>query len=179
MCNHQPNLTNLQVLPTNAATPTEAIDHGDHKNRTILCQEPPRTMAPRALFTVAPPNSPWETTAGASNSPALASASELDPKNLCNPAAFQGLQRLQGPAHSWLSNQAKHSKTGDYYMPITECKDPTNTAGGNNLEARGSSISSSFAQEAVGSDPHTSRCEQNPLQALHCIALVAAAILTS
>ena len=47
-------------------------------------------MAPRALFTVAPPNSPWETTAGASNSPALASASELDPKNLCNPAAFQG-----------------------------------------------------------------------------------------
>ena len=133
-------------------------------------------MAPRALFT-APPNSPWETTAGASNSPALASASELDPKNLCNPAAFQGLQRLQGSAHSWLSNQAKHRKTGDYYMPITECQDPTNTAGGNNLEVP--LFPPSFAQEAVGSDPHTSRREQNPLQALHCIALVAAAILTS
>ena len=101
------------------------------------------------------------------------------PKKPVQPSSISGLQRLQGPAHSWLSNQAKHSKTGDYYMPITECKDPTNTAGGNNLEARGSFISSSFAQEAVGSDPHTSRCEQNPLQALHCIALVAAAILTS
>jgi hypothetical protein len=62
-------------------------------------------------------------------------------------------------------------------MPITECQDPTNTAGGNNLEVP--LFPPSFAQEAVGSDPHTSRREQNPLQALHCIALVAAAILTS
>jgi hypothetical protein len=41
MCNHQPNLTNLQVLPTNAATPTEAIDHGDHKIKPYYVRSHP------------------------------------------------------------------------------------------------------------------------------------------